>query len=189
MLGFVDLSCRQPDLDVRREQRRTIEWWAGLGDDSADCRQRGSDVALRQAQQCETRLRLPAVPGRGAICLLRFREVAAQAMELSLDVEGPRGRALIQHPLRANASRLLQGSLPRSLELHDLCAVHEAHARVRHHVRLSLTPDGQGGRPLPGAAQLVRALTDRDRVAVEDPRHDRRQLPCRDRDHALVDEP
>ncbi len=189
MLGLVDLSCRQRDLDVRREQRRTIEWRAGLGDDSADCRERGGDVVLRQAQQCKTRLRLVAVSGRGAICLLRLREVAAQAMELSLDVAGPRGRALIQHPLRADASRLLQRGLPRSLELHDLGAVHQADARVRDHVGLPLAPECQGSGPLSSAAQLVRALTDRDRVAVEDPRHDRRQLPRRDRDHALVDEP
>ena len=109
-------------------------------------------------------------------------------MKFALDVERSGECSLIQHAQPADPPGLLEGVLPRTLQLHDLGAVHQADALVRDHVPLTLAPKRQRRGPLPRASQLVHALTDLDRAAVEDPGHDRRELAARDRHHALVHE-
>ena len=66
-------------------------------------------------------------------------------------------------------------------------AMDQAKAVVGDHFGLAIAPPLQGLGPLPGMTQLVHALTERDRVAVDDAGHDRRQL-TREGDHQdLVD--
>ena len=188
-LGLVDLAGRERDLHVRGEQRRSLQLLAALTDDPADRGQSGVDSVLGQPEQCQSRLRLLALPGCRAIRPLRCLEVATQAMQVSLHAERPAEGPLVQHSLVGDVLCLLEGRLPASLQLHDLRPMDQADAGVGHHVGLTLAPEREGGGPFPGAAQLVHALTDRDRVAVEDAGHDRRELAARDRGHALVHEP
>ena len=89
MLGLLDLARRERDLHVGGEQRRSLQRRAGFADDAADRGKGGVDVVLRQPKQCQPRLRLLALPGGGAIRLLRCPEVATQAMQVSLDVQRP----------------------------------------------------------------------------------------------------
>ena len=188
-LGLLDLAGRERDLHVGGEQRRSLQWLAGLTDDPADRGNGGVDVVLRQPEQCQPRLRLLALSGCGAIRPLGCSKVATQAMQVSLDVQRPAEGPLVQHSLRRDVLCFLEGRLPASLQLHDLGAMNQADAGVGDHVGLTLAPEREGGGPLPGAAQLVHALTDRDRVAVEDAGHDRREPAARHRHHALVHEP
>ena len=85
-LGLLDLAGRERDLHAGGEQRRPLQWLAGLTDDPADRGNGGVDAVLRQPEQCQPRLRLLAQPGCGAIRLLGCSKVATQAMQVSLDV-------------------------------------------------------------------------------------------------------
>ena len=179
-LGLLDLAGSERDLDVRR-----------AGAPRARAAPPVSPTTRRIAASAASPLpcasRSSASPGCGsppcrlrvAIGLLRSLEVPAQAVQLALDVERlPRRLADSAPPARARRpSGLLQRGLPGTQQLHDLGAMHEAHALVGDHVGLPLAPEGKRRGPLAGAPQLVRALTDRDRVAVEDPGDDRRELP------------
>ena len=86
-------------------------------------------------------------------------------------------------------AQLAERLLPGASERHELGTVHVADARVGDHVGLLLAPARQRGRPLAGAAQLVRVLADADRVAVDETRCDRRELSCRHGHHRLVHQP
>jgi hypothetical protein len=67
--------------------------------------------------------------------------------------------------------------------------MHQAHAGVGHHVRLSRAPLRQRGGPLARAPDLEHAPAEGDRVAVHEAGDNRRQLARDDRDHRLVEEP
>jgi hypothetical protein len=84
---------------------------------------------------------------------------------------------------------LLDRVRPRALELHDLGPVHVAAPAERDHVRLALAPVGQRRRPLLRAPRLVGRLAGQDHAAVDEAADDRRNLPRRDRDHRLVQQP
>ena len=129
---------------------------------------------------------------RLAVGRLRLGELAAEAMELPLAIVAPPDRPAARRPplepvLRA--PRLVQCVLPRPGHLHDLRAMHQADAGVGDHLRLLLPPPRQRLGPLPGAPQLVDALAEVDRGAVDDPADDRRQPPGRHHHQRLVDQP
>jgi hypothetical protein len=76
-------------------------------------------------------------------------------VNLSLPVEGLPANAFVEDSLGkalACPPRLLQSRIPGALQLHDLGAMHEADAGVRHHAGLLLAPARQGIGPLAGAA-------------------------------------
>jgi hypothetical protein len=111
-------------------------------------------------------------------------------VHLAAQIGGVAGR----HPVvRARGALLAelglgQSARPVALELHDLGPVHQAAPAVGHEVGLLIAPPGQRGRPLPRAAEVEGVLAREDHPAVDDPAHDRRQLPRCDRDHALVEQ-
>ena len=72
--------------------------------------------------------------------------------------------------------------------LQDLRAMHEAAAGERDHLRLQGPPVGERSRPLPCAPHLVDLLAGKDDAAVDETRHDRRELLCSHRDHRLVEQ-
>lgn len=74
------------------------------------------------------------------------------------------------------------------MKVHQLSAMHEAAAGERDEVGLLLAPACQDGRPLLRATQLVNLLARQDHAAVDDSRHDRRELPRRRRHHCLVEQ-
>ena len=55
-------------------------------------------------------------------------------------------------------------------------------------IGLARAPFGEGGRPLAGAAEVVRLLATEDHRAVDVPAADRRDLAREDRDHGEVEE-
>ena len=100
-------------------------------------------------------------------------------MDLPLSIVGLAAGELVQDTPReplGGSPRLLQGLLPRSAQLHDLGAVDQAEAIVGDHLGLALTPPRQRLGPLPRMAELAGVKTEGDRVAVDDPGDDRRQL-------------
>ena len=99
-------------------------------------------------------------PARVAVRRLGGRRVAPQPVQLAAPVVRAAGRELVRRAVReplAGAPRLGQRVAPGALQLHDLGAVHEAHAGVGHHVRLPGAPLRQRGGPLARAAQLEHA--------------------------------
>ena len=163
-----------------------------LADCSADRGGRGIDFALRQPQQRQARLRLEATPTRLAVGVLGGIELPPQPMDLPLSVVGLAAGELVEDAPReplGGSPRLLQGLLPRAAQLHDLGAVDEAETVVGDHLGLALAPPRQRLGPLPGVAELVGVATEGDRVAVDDPGDDRRQLARRGGDQDLVDQP
>jgi hypothetical protein len=147
---------------------------------------------LGQAQERQSRLGL-APESRGLpVGSLGLVEVTLQAMDLSALVGGVAEGPLIQHSLGeapAQPAEFFERDTPSTPERHELSTMHQAETVVRHHVGLLIAPPRQGGSPLSGAAQLVDALTERDRVAIDDPGDDGRQLPGGDGHHRLVHEP
>ncbi len=109
-------------------------------------------------------------------------------MHLALPMNGLGGRQLV-HRLRATGygtTRLFERFAPRTLQLQDLGAMHQARSRETHQVGLLLAPPRQGRCPFAGAAQVVRLLTAEDHPAVDHAADDRRQLARGDRQHRLV---
>ncbi len=66
--------------------------------------------------------------------------------------------------------------------------MHETAPRERDHLRLELPPVRERPRPLPRPPHLVDLLARENDAAVDDSRHDRRQLLGGHRHHALVEE-
>ena len=64
--------------------------------------------------------------------------------------------------------------------------MHQADAGEGDHLGLLLAPLRQGGGPLAGAVERVHLLTGLDHAAIDQTRHEGRQLPRGDRDHGLV---
>ena len=189
---FLEVAHGQHDLDAGRQQPGTLEGLLRLIRHAPDRGGGGGAVALRQPQERQARLWLEAEPACGAVGLLGSRELPLQALDFPLAVEGAPREALVQHTLAEALTGLLhlfQSGPPGPLELHDLGAMHQADAGVRDHVGLAVTPLGQRIGPLAGAAHVVRVLTERDRVAVDDAGDDRRQLARRDGHHGLVHQP
>jgi hypothetical protein len=147
---------------------------------------------LRQPHQSKARLRFPPEPACLPVGRLGQAELTLQAVDLPLPVGGVAESPLIQDSLGetlGDPTRFFQRVAPRTTQRHDLGAMHQAQALVRHHVGLLIAPPRQGGGPLAGAAQLVHVATERDRVAIDDAGDDRRQLPRGDGDHGLVHQP
>ena len=190
--GGFDVVLRQRDLHVRGQQRGPLQRLRGLADRPADRGRRGPDVALRQPQQRQAGLGLAPQAAGLAIGRLGRVELAPQAQHLALLVGGLAHGALVHHAARQalpEPAQLAERLLPGASERHELGTVHVADARVGDHVGLLLAPARQRGRPLARAAQLVRVLAEADRVAVDEARGDRRELPRRHGHHRLVHQP
>jgi hypothetical protein len=111
-------------------------------------------------------------------------------VHLALAVRGLAAGQLVQgtpRQLLVEPTQFLERLIPGAAECHDLGTVHQAETFVGHHFGLMLAPSRQGDRPLPDPPKLVDTAAECDRVAVHNPRDDRRQLARRDRHHRLVD--
>ena len=123
----------------------------------------------------------------GPIGVLRFRELAAQPMNLGLLIEpGARWLAIRALGTFARTAGFGQRLRPRPLELHDLGTMDEADSGERDHLRLLLAHGGERGGPFASALQGVHLPAGVDHAAVHPPRHDRRQLTRDDGQHGLV---
>ena len=136
-------------------------------------------------------MRLVSAPARVPVIVLGDAELALQAMELPLPVEGLGGGRLVhrQRAALTRPARLFQRLGPRTVQLHDLGPMNQTGAGEADHVGLLLAPARQGRRPLLGAPRLVRGLTARDHAAIDETVDDRRQLARGDRNHGLVQQP
>src|SRR6266511_5039127 len=76
-----------------------------------------------------------------------------------------------------------------AVQLHDPCAVCEATAGERDHLRLRLAPTRQRVRPLVRTPRLERLLAACDHAAVDDARQERLHVAARYGDHRLVEQP
>jgi hypothetical protein len=113
-------------------------------------------------------------------------------MDLPLSVVGPAAGELVQDAPReppGGSPRFLQCLLPGASDLHDLGAMYQTEAVVGDHLGLALAPPRKRLGPLPGIAELVGVATESDRVAVDDPGDDRRELTGGGGDEDLVDQP
>jgi hypothetical protein len=188
---LLSVADGQHDLDVGRQQPRTLQPLGRLAHGPTDGSCRSLVLPLREARKGQARLWFPSAATRFPVRLLRCYELPLEATDLRLLVEGL-ARPELVHVLfetLASSLRLVERVLPGTLDLHDLGAMHQAPAGERHHVRLPRAPVRQGGRPLLGATQRVHLLTKRDHRAVDQARDDGRQLPRGDRDHGLVQQP
>ena len=185
--GLLDISDRQHDLEMRRQEPGASQPIAGRARQPADRRTRGVGASLRQPQERESWLRLASPFARGVIGVLRLRKLAAQAMDLGLLIERGAGRlALGALGTLTGAAGFGQRVRPRSLQLQDLGTMHEAGAGKRDHVRLLLAHARERGRPFASAAQGIDLPAGVDHAAVHQPGHDRRQLVRDDSEHRLV---
>ena len=106
------------------------------------------------------------------------------------------GRSLRRRPARAGVatatSRARSASMPASspgaVDAHQLGAVDEAVAAERDEFWLRIEPARQRGRPLLRATQVVQLMAGLDDRAVDDARHDRRDLAGDHRGHRLVEQ-
>ena len=120
------------------------------------------------------RLRLIAAQARLTVDVLGGRELAAEATDLALAIARLTCGELVQHAVietfRGAHSR---GQCVRpGSDFEHLRAVDLAQSVVLHHRGLAVTPSGQRLRPLPGVREFERVLTERERVAVDDPGDD-----------------
>ena len=115
---------------------------AGLLQDPADRGARGIEVPLRQPQQGQARLRLPAAVARLPIGLLGLTEIAERATDLPLAVTSLAGcgRVLSLDAALLGSSCLLQRLEPAPVQLHKLGAMGKAAARECDQVGLALAP-------------------------------------------------
>ena len=102
--GRRDIVGGEHDLDVRaRAAWNAIDAVLRLGEDAADGRSAAaSTCSLREPQQREARLWIASPSARLAVRLLGRGELAAQAVQLGLLVEGrrrPRLRRWLEQPL------------------------------------------------------------------------------------------
>ena len=172
----------------RRLARRSV--LRRLAQDATD--RGGSRVAsaLREPQQGEPGLRLPAEAARFLVRVLRGIQLSAQPVDVALQIGRLRRGSGVHRALEAHARalRLLDRGRPRTVQLHDLGAVDHAPPGERHQVGLPVAPLLQRRGPFLRAAKVVDLLARRDHTAVHDPGHDRRQLAGCGRDHRLVEE-
>jgi hypothetical protein len=131
---------REHDLDICREQLGAPAGLGGLVQDPADGRARSVEVSLRQAQQGQAGLGLPAAAAGLAIGLLGFTEIAARAMDLPLPVAGLAGGGpVLSLPAALRGSScLLQCFGPGRVQLHEFGAMGEAAAGEGDQVGLAL---------------------------------------------------
>ncbi len=186
--GRGDVADREQDVDGRRQE---VGAQAGLGRGRQHPPDRGvGEVrpALPEPQAGEARLRLAPVSARGPVRRLGRDRVAPQAVELALAVEGLGGGVAVAGRERALAgpARLLERVGPGAAQLHELGAVDEAPAREGHEVLLARAPVRQHLGPLLRPADVLGRAAGQDHAAVDDPRHDRRELAAGDREHRLV---
>ena len=109
-------------------------------------------------------------------------------MQLGPLVERRADRRLRGEPI-ARARRLVHRIGPVAVELHDLGAVNETLASVQDEIGLGIAPAAQRGRPLAHPSQIEQLMACLDDRAVRVADRDRRQLPCRDGHHRLVQQP
>ena len=98
------------------------------------------------------------------------------------------GRVAVATATSRARSRLGTRVLPRTMEAHELGAVDEAVAAERDEVRLRIEPARERGCPLLRATQVVQLVAGLDDRAVDDARHDRRDLAGDHRRHRLVEQ-
>ena len=65
--------------------------------------------------------------------------------------------------------------------------MHQAGAGEGDDLRLRIAPLGKRGRPLPCAVECIDLLTGQDNAAIDQARHQRRELVGDDGDHRLVE--
>src|SRR5215213_2643515 len=186
--SLLDLAYGQHDLDVGRKETYALRRLGGLAHSAADRGARGRCVRLGQAQQGQTRQRLPPAAAGVPVGCFGSGELPPQTVDLTLPVAGTSDRSPIHRPsgTLAGPPRLLDRVKPRTVKLYDLGAMYQARACECHHVWLLLAPSREGGRPLLCAAQLVRVLAAQDHAAIDQTADDRRQLPRSDRYHRLI---
>ncbi len=86
----------------------------------------------------------------------------------------------------AATARLHNRVGPSALELHDLCAMHQALAGKAHQLRLRLAPSRKGGCPFASTVERIHLMTAVDHAAIDQTRNQRRQFPGGDCKHRLV---
>ncbi len=161
------------------------------GSDGAPHRRgRGVDPTLRGAQERQARLRLEAAAVGVRVSLFGFGELASQAMNLRLLVDGGCDGVRVEvadQPFRG-APSLFDRRRPVAGELQDLRAVDEAVAREGHGARPRVAPIPESVGPLARPCDCVGVLTAPDHDAIDEPRRERRELSGRHRHHDFVEE-
>ncbi len=144
---------------------------------------------MSEPQLRETGLRIPAERAALPVRLLGSSELALEPKELPLAVpRKARSGILRLEKALLGSPHLFQRFAPGAIELQDLRAMDEAAARERHHLRLHGPPVRERPRPFARTPHLIHLLTGKDDAAVDDPRHDRRELIRSDRNHAFVEQ-
>ena len=157
------------DLDLSRQAPQARQGILHLFERARDPRERGVDLALRQAQQRKTGLRVTPQLVRGAIRLFRSREVAPPTTDLAdLVVAGRGDVALEVVELLARGHRLSFRCRPVAAQAHDLRAMEAAGPRKPADVE-AVAPAVRRLGPLGGAPVVADVVARADRHAVDEP--------------------
>src|SRR5262249_679683 len=121
------------------------------------------------------RLRFEAGAARFTVGGRGGRELAAQAMDLSLLIVSPAGRLALDaaHRTLQSPARLHDRLLPGPVQLPPPGPGHEARPRETPEPRMRLAPVGQCRGPLAQAPEREHAPAAADRRAIEDAGYDR----------------
>src|SRR6266542_883640 len=137
-MSAVSPSPSAPQASPIRTRTRAASYGASSSCQAVRARRRGIDLALGQAQERQTGLRL-APPAAGvAVGLLGLGELAAQPVQLGLLVAGRAGGGMSGRPAEAfpGPPDLVHGVGPGAMQQHDLGAVHLALPAVGDQVGL-----------------------------------------------------
>src|SRR5262249_25477928 len=156
--------------------------------DAADGARRGVPLSLSQAQARQPRLRLHSGAAGVAIGSLGQSEFPAQPMNLGLLVIRTACRLALDvaHATLHRAASLLDRFRPRTADLQDLGPVDEAVPGKHAELVMSVAPIGESRSPLADAVERVDPVAARDSGAIDDARHDRRELAGGGGHHRLV---
>src|SRR5689334_16094833 len=99
-------------------------------------------------------------------------------MNFRLLVVRPAGRVTLNvaHTSRHRATGLIDGLRPGATHLHDLSPVNETVSCEHAELGISVAPDGQRCSPFTNAVERENPMAARDSGAIDDTRHDWRQL-------------
>ena len=172
---LLEIAHGQHDLDVRGEEPRALQPIAGGAHQTADGAGGRLPVPLSQAQEGQPRLRLHAVAAGALVGRLGLGHLTAHPMNLRLLIVRAAGGLSIEgaHTAFHRAPGLFERLRPGSAPLHDLRPIGEAVPSEHDELGLSVAPAMQGRGPLARSVERIDPLAARDRVAIDEPCHQR----------------
>ncbi len=185
--GVLEITGGKQDIDPSGKHAGPGGALARVEQHTANRRDRGVGLTLRQTKQRQSWLRLFSALVRAGVRRFSLREFAPQPVDLTDAVEGRTCRG----PRRQQFTRVLRvlcRIIPFPAQLHDFGAIEQALTAVAHQIGLSRTPFGERHGPLVGAAQIEGLLAGFEDDAIDVAGEKRGDLAGNHRDHGFVEQ-